>query len=229
MDGQKLFIIFVGPQGSGKTTQALLLAQSLAARKHTKVCITESIHYTIITKLWYQLIIFITRRRSSHKFYENGGIQEFVEPTILRKLFPLDVLIHILSAVFSLLKIYMLLLFYGTVIEQEGCILNQIVYIAFIHRKYISPISIAKKLGALFSLLPKRSVIMMLRVDYEQLKRRYLKRGSYIEPSYYVEFQSFMYDEVVKCLPRRVIQINANKNVEAIFRDVWKVVSDIIL
>ncbi|MEM1510753.1 MAG: hypothetical protein QW096_12880 [Thermofilaceae archaeon] len=226
---RKAVIFFIGPQGSGKTTQALLLKQSLMTHTHFKVHLTESIHYTLITRLWYRLIMALTRRKIRYRFYVDGPIQEFVEPTILRKLFPLDILIHIYSAVLSALKVRMLLLFHDIVIEHEGYILNQIAYIAFIHRKHISPRDVTRKLRMLFSLLPKRSVIIMLHIDYEQLKSRYLKRGSHIEPPYYVEFQSFMYDEVVKCLPRHVIQINANKNVKAVFQDVWTAVSDIIL
>jgi len=220
-----MLITFVGPQGSGKTTQALLLKKALTGNKYLKVHLTTAIYYSLVSRLWYKLLMVITRRKIKYRFYENASVQEFVDPNILNKLLILDLLVNIASALLSLLKLHILLLFHDVVIEDEGCLFNQIAYIAFVHRKHVAPAQMVKRLLILQRLMPRNFIILFLRVNYKQLRERYIKRGSRIEPAHYIEFQLQIYDMIAKHLPVHVIKVDAGEAIETISQQIWKVIS----
>ncbi len=100
-----MLIIFLGPCGSGKTTQAILLKRKLKILGRYRVAVTEGVHFTILLRIWYKLLIFLTRRRIRYRFRREGLVEEFVESSLLARMFRVDFVVNLVSAVISSLKI----------------------------------------------------------------------------------------------------------------------------
>lgn len=224
MSTKRLLIILVGPQGSGKTTQAIMLKAKFSSIPSISVTITEAVHYTVIARLWYKFLMILTERKIKYKFYaDDESIHEFIDPYLLKKIFRLDAFIHILSGIISLLKLNILRLVYSIVIEHEGTVINQTAYFAFIHRRNYSLSDAVKTLGILLRLLPRDSIIIVLKVHYPEVVNRYVKRRSPIEPPYYVSFQTMLYEFLVKHFFKdRAVIIDANKDADKVLNDILK-------
>jgi len=203
----KLLVVLLGPQGVGKTTQALLLKKKLS-RLGYRVTITESIYHTIILKIWYKLIITLTGRRIRYKFHPNGAIEEFVEPNMLKRMINIDFMINLISAVISALKIRLLSAIFPIVIEHEGFLYNQVAYLSFIYRKHMDIRTLIDKYCIFLRLIPKNALVIVLdvaRLRQEDLQARYRRRGSLSEPWYYIKHQSLIYKALARLCQKYVI------------------------
>ena len=203
----KLLIIFLGAQGSGKTTNALLLKRRLSKLGY-KAVLTKAIHYTILLKLWHRFVAILTSRKVSYRFRPNGSIEEFVEPSLLKRLISLDYIVSLASAVISALKIRFLLMMFPIVIEHEGFIFNQLVYLLFIYRRLVNEEVLLRKYRTLLSFIPKNVLVIFLDVSKlrpEDLYFRYHKRGSLSEPWYYVKFQTHIYRALAQVSRKSVV------------------------
>jgi len=203
----RLLVIFLGPQGSGKTTQAILLKRKLENEGY-RVAVTESIHYTVLLRIWHKFLILLTRRKIKYRFRSKGLIEEFVEPSLLARMFKVDFIINLLSALFSFLKISLLLFLYPIVIEHEGYIYNHLAYLFFIYRKLFTINFVLRKYKVLLRLLPRKRLIILLDIsslEPSDLYIRYGKRGSLTEPWYYVKYQAAIYKALALAEPLKVM------------------------
>jgi hypothetical protein len=190
-----MLIVLLGPQASGKTTQAMLLKKKFEKSGY-RVLMTESIHYTILLRAWYKFLISISGRKIRYKFRDENLVEEFVEPYLLARTFPVDFIINMVSAIISSLKILLLSIFYPIIIEHEGFIYNQFAYLCFIYRKIFDIKFLLKKYKMFFKFLPKERLVVLLDITNLRpidLQIRYCKRKSLSEPWYYIKYQAIIY------------------------------------
>jgi thymidylate kinase len=226
MGVDKLLIILLGPQASGKTTQAILLKKKLK-ELGCRVIVTEGIHYTLLLKAWHKLIILLTGRKIRYKFRSEDLIEEFIEPLLLAHIFPLDFIINLTSAIISSLKIFLLSIFYPTIIEHEGFIYNQLAYLCFIYRRLFDTKFLMKKYQVLLKLLPKDKLIILLDVTNlkpTDLRVRYSKRKSLSEPWYYIRYQAAVYKALASSEYRCAV-FDANMDKYRLFDAIFAFVS----
>jgi len=202
-----LLVIFLGPQGSGKTTQAVILKRKLENEGY-RIAITESVHYTVFLRIWHKFLMFLTRRKIKYRFRSEKLIEEFVEPSFLAHMFKIDFIINLISAIISALKIFLLSLFYQVVIEHEGFIYNHLAYLFFIYRKLFTVKFLLKKYQVFLRLLPKKRIVVILdtsNVKPIDLYKRYRKRGSLSEPWLYIKYQAIVYKTISSVEKNRAI------------------------
>jgi ribose 1,5-bisphosphokinase PhnN len=199
-------IVFIGPQGSGKTTLAKQLTRELRAQGF-RPCIVKIIDYTIL-HLWF--IRFVNRLVRDNvvlvKFYENLPPQRSASPAIFRRLLPLLVFSHMLGLVMSLLKLklFKLMKGCGVIVDDEGFIFKQLPDLLFLVA-YSKPSIRELKLARMFSKFSvilvrrtlRRGVIVRVKAPYSVLRERYARRGR-IEPRSYIEFQDRVHDIVLR-------------------------------
>lgn len=202
-----MLVIFLGPQGSGKTTQAVILKRKLENEGY-RIAITESVHYTVFLRIWHKFLMFLTRRKIKYRFRSEKLIEEFVEPSFLAHMFKIDFIINLISAIISALKILLLSLFYQLVIEHEGFIYNHLAYLFFIYRKLFTVKFLLKKYQVFLRLLPKKRIVVILdtsNVKPIDLYKRYRKRGSLSEPWLYIKYQAIVYKTISSVEKNRAI------------------------
>jgi thymidylate kinase len=202
-----LLVIFLGPQGSGKTTQAVILKRKLENEGY-RIAITESVHYTVFLRIWHKFLMFLTRRKIKYRFRSEKLIEEFVEPSFLAHMFKIDFIVNMISAIISALKIFLLSLFYQVVIEHEGFIYNHLAYLFFIYRKLFTVKFLLKKYQVFLRLLPKKRIVVILdtsNVKPIDLYKRYRKRGSLSEPWLYIKYQAIVYKTISSVEKNRAI------------------------
>jgi DNA polymerase III delta prime subunit len=203
----KILIIFLGPQGSGKTTQAILLKRKLEGEGY-KVAITEGIYYTLFLWVWHKIVMILTGRKIRYKFRDNAMVEEFVEPLLLIHISKIDFIINLFSAIFSFLKISLLLLFYPIVIEHEGYIYNHLTYLIFIYRKLFTIKFVLKMYKILLRLMPRKRLVILLDISslkFSDLYIRYKERGSLSEPWYYIRYQAAIYKAFASVEPLKIV------------------------
>jgi len=227
----KRIVIFVGAQGSGKTTQAHLLLQRLKSQG-LDVRIT-SLSYYVIFQL--KFMEFLKKASGTHtikvKPYEN--LQPHIDPApeMYKSFFGLLIALHLFSFFLSRIKQMVLRPFYGVIIEHEGYIMKEIADLDYlVNRSNINPRSITSKLlekmkVLLLSPLKKYPVVIIYFEGQPGfLKPRYLRRSSGIEPSDYIYFQNMIYDKLISILGHStnivVIKPNPNNPISKVHRDI---------
>jgi thymidylate kinase len=217
-----LLIIFLGPQGSGKTTQAILLKRKLKMLGY-RVTVTESVHYTILLRMWHKLLMFLTRRRIRYRFRREGLVEEFVEPSLLARTFRVDFVVNLVSAVISSLKISLLSLLYPVVIEHEGFVYNQLAYLCFIYRKLFAMKFLMRSYQILLRLPPRKRLVIVLDVSNlkpGELYARYRRRGGLSEPWHYIRYQMVIY-RVLASMEQRHALFDASMNMIELSNDIY--------
>lgn len=217
-----MLIIFLGPQGSGKTTQAILLKGRLEMLGY-RVAVTESVHYTILLRVWHKLLVFLTRRRIRYRFRREGLVEEFVEPSLLARMFRVDFVVNLISALISSLKISLLSLLYPVVIEHEGFVYNQLAYLCFIYRKLFTIKSLIRSYQILLRLPPRKRLVILLDVSNlkpSELYARYRRREGLSEPGYYIRYQMVIY-RVLASIEQRHSSFDAGMNVIELSNDIY--------
>jgi len=207
--GKNYVIIFIGPQGSGKTTLAKLLIRELAAQGF-RFCIVRMIDYTILHIWFIKFVNWLARDNIVFvKFYENLPPQKSASPTIFRRLLLLLIVLHMFGLVMSLLKLrlFRLVRRCRVIVDDEGFIFKQLPDLLFLVA-YSKPDARELKLARMFlkfSLALARDIvkggtIVRVRAPYSVLRERYARRGL-IEPRSYIEFQDRVYDIVLRYVP----------------------------
>jgi len=209
-----IFIVFVGPQGAGKTTLAKLLMKKLRFNEKHDICYVKLIDYTIFHHAYLRALSNLS----------NGSDSSI----LFSKLFPLYILQHIMGLLISYIKFTILRLASRCVfmVEDEGFIFKEILdlyYIAYVTGSLRSRFNLRLIRGALALILTltlggkvlgRNAVIIYVSAPYDVLKVRYITDNRGIEPKPYVDFQDVAYRLVINKLPYKIIQIDTTNGVD---------------
>jgi len=227
----RLLIVFVGPQGVGKTAHALLLSRELKSLG-CDVHITSLIGYTVFHLKFIGLLNRICKTNVvAIKFYEDLPPQPSASPEIYRRLFSLLILLYFIGYLMSLIKYKLLRIFHRVLIEHEGFIFKQIADLHFMagYAKVKSSSltgRLLKRFNVLLlsALLKNLVIIVRLEADISSLQQRYVGR-LHIEPAHYLSFQNRIYEKLLKWLDSlsniNVLNINSDRRVVEVHSDIF--------
>lgn len=231
----KKLIIFVGPQGSGKTTQALLLSKTLKA-KGLKVKVTSLPHAAVFQRAFIEFAKKVSGSRAiKTRFYENQPAQTTPSPEIIGRILCVSVFLEFASFVLSQVRLASFRLFCEVLIDDEGFVFKQIADMnALTGSVKINPDGFTQRsLDGLVRLLRRsvskgRITVVYLRCESDCLKPRYLKRGSPVEPSAYLDFQTRVFDGLMSgfesSADRTVLRLDSGQSVRQVHQDIVRLV-----
>jgi deoxyadenosine/deoxycytidine kinase len=220
-------VVFVGAQGSGKTTQARLLSKTLEYRGK-KVHVT-SLSYS---PLFHCAFIKLAVKASGSnvvktRFYEDKPAQASPNPKTVAKLLWVADLFQFSSFVLSQVKLAALKPFNKIIIDHEGYVLKQIAdFICLAGDAQKATGSKPKKSAGtltgflLRSLAKNRVVLFYLKAEHASLRPRYAKRGTAVEPAGYTDFQNSFFENLLSALDGvrsvAVVRVDSNRSAEAV-------------
>jgi len=207
-----IFIVFVGPQGAGKTTLAKFLMRKLISNEKYGICYVKLIDYTIFHHAYLRALSKLS----------NGSDSSI----LFSKLFPLYALQHIMGLLISYIKFTILRLVSRCVfmVEDEGFIFKEIpdlYFIAYVTGSLRSRFNLRLIRGVLAlilalggKILGRNAVIIYVSAPYDVLKVRYIIDNRGIEPKPYVDFQDVAYRLIINKLYYKTIQVNTANGVD---------------
>ncbi|MEM4005299.1 MAG: hypothetical protein QXM43_06645 [Desulfurococcaceae archaeon] len=224
-------VIFVGPQGAGKTTHARFLSRELRSLGYD-VRVTSLIEYTVFHLKFIGLLNRICKTNIvTVKFYADLPPQPSASPEIYRRLFSLLILLHFTGYLMSLIKYRLLRVFHRVLIEHEGFIFKQIADLHFMAgyaKVKLNSVTgrLLKRFNALLLsvLLKDRVIVIRLEADISSLQQRYIGRP-HIEPAHYLSFQNTIYEKLLKWLSSlyniKVLNINSDRRIVELHSDIF--------
>jgi DNA polymerase III delta prime subunit len=185
----KIFIVFIGPQGAGKTTLARLLTRKLMC-KGFRMCNIRLIDYTIYHYIYLKVLISIAKN------------VDFAE--VFSRLLLLFIILHFIGSSISILKFALLRFIWRceVIIEDEGFIFKEIADIYFTLgitnslRAGANQHIVRSFLKYLFSIgrkSMKNTILIYVNAPYSILKMRYERNRKKVEDRRYVAFQDSIY------------------------------------
>jgi thymidylate kinase len=228
-------IIFVGPQGTGKTTQAYLLLDLLKSKGLSGRVISFSQH-ALLQKLAGKFLVKISGSNAvRNKFHENLSAELSPSPEVYKKLHVFLIGLHVLNLAFVKVLTAFSQIFFNVVIDSEGYSIKQLADLHFDVLTRLESLSgknlvIADRL-LLSSFNPEKMSIIYFEGRPELLRSRYLSRKSGIEPSKYIFFQNCVFKKAVQSFEERggvVVKLNAYKSIESVQADISASVSMLI-
>ena len=202
-------IVFIGPQGSGKTTLAKPLNKKLTAQGF-RSCIVKMTDYTIFHIWFIKFVTWLVRDNIVFvKFYENLAPQKLASPTFFRRLLLFLIVLHMFGLVMSLLRLrlFRLVRRCRIIVDDEGFIFKQIPDLLFMvaySKPGVRELKLVRMFFKFLVIIARNTlrgcVIVRVRAPYSVLRERYVRRGL-IEPRSYIEFQDRVYDIVLRYVP----------------------------
>jgi len=188
-------VVFIGPQGVGKTTLARFLVRQLLS-KGFKICYVKLIDYTIFHHKYLMLFKLVVKGSDLLKVFS--------------KLFPLYIFMHFTGLLMSVTKakFFQLIEKCDILIEDEGFIFKEIPDLYFIvgvtgsWRERVNRYIIKYFLKFLImelNRIAKSCVVIYVNAPYNILEMRYVERGK-AEPKLYIDFQNSLYKIMIQHL-----------------------------
>ncbi|MHA1834564.1 MAG: ATP-binding protein [Candidatus Baldrarchaeia archaeon] len=188
---RKKVIIFLGPQGAGKTT---LINELLKKFKTYKVQVVQIQYNNLFAYIFYK---FLLKLKISRKYMYCGRKIEGVRRDILKKLGFLWIFLNVMSvALLSLIRVHIPSRFSYVILCERSALDT---YISLVWGSIILKSGKLNKrvrslLKLFISLIPRDSLIICVDASYETLKKRWVETGKPIECSAYIELQKrYMY------------------------------------
>ena len=202
-------VSFFGPDGSGKTTQAKMLAEHLGAQGvKVRLAWIRSKH-----TLAYLVLSAMRRLSPGSVVVSPGGGVMRIRGVRGRSWAILEFLS---LAPLVLLRVYLPLIS-GRVVIAERFLVDSIVAIAYTLGDASFDTSREAKL--MLAMIPRNSVLIHLDSDYEEITKR---RGVYSDPPDFVRFQRAMYERLSRRLRAAKID-TTTEPVEETFREILRV------
>jgi len=193
----KLISIF-GPDGSGKSTQARILARDLIIRGFkVKIVWIKSCHTIayLLSKIYEKL------RRVTYNAYGHVIRIDAINGRVNKSIWALIEFISILPLV--LIHVYIPMSM-NRIIITERYLVDSIVSIAYTLNDPNFCSSLVAKL--MLYLIPRNSILIHLDSDYKEILKR---RGNMTDPKDFIEFQRSMYNKLSRKLG--AIRIDTSK------------------
>jgi len=203
MRENKIFVVFIGPQGAGKSTLAKILLKKLAYEGFN-TCSIRLIDYTIFHRIYIKMLVLLAKS---------------VFAKIFSRLLLFFVFLHLVGLLISIIKFnfYMFTRRCDVIIEDEGFIFKNLADVYFVVNITSSlKLKINCEIMKLFlrlwfitgrMIMNKRAIIIDVEAPYEVLKIRYMRDERKIEDRRYIVFQSSFY----KIILNRINAICKNK------------------
>lgn len=191
-------VIFVGPQGSGKSTQADLLFDWLQSHNF-RVRKTQIIHKHLFAYLFEKILVILGRY--SYWVYPSGEKIKVLDYEFERRIFGLWFFIQVFSVIVTVFFRVYLWLWSGFTVIAERYIPDAVIHLLMIGDFHNPNDSFVTNLTRhLLRYIPKNSLIVFLNCKYSVLKQRYNSRGSQIEPEFYISRYIELYPSIARCL-----------------------------
>jgi len=222
--------VLVGPQGSGKTTQALLLRFWLWKVYHVNVNVEKFIHYTIPHKALLSIAVKIAKllgRVEPIKFHRDEPPGYSPSREVFGVFFPFLVCTHIVALAVdsTLFRIREEIL-----VDDEGFEFKQIADLYYLARRFglLSSKSFRLFLRLAIGLIRKLgfNVIVFQMGDYRVLVDRYVRQKASadwrrIEPEDYINLQQAVYNRIAREAVHACF-VNAQRDLLEVFEEVLK-------
>ncbi len=218
-------IIFLGPDGVGKTTQCKLIQSFLNKRKYkTKIVGIRSPH--LLAYLFRKFLTLVGPR--IYIEYERGYKKAYPHPFVMRKLAKLWIMLEMVSAILVAIWRVHIPLRLGYIVIAERYLLDTYTNLLHTSRIYGFLQNISTKLllsifKLFFRLIPKDSLHVILDADFSTLKQRYQRRKTPIELPHFVHYQRRMnlkYMKIINCHSEVLFLYTTNKNIPEVFKTI---------
>jgi len=223
-------IVFVGPQGAGKTTQALLLRLWMRKVYHIDINVRKFIHYTTLHKALLRIVTKIAKpfgRVELVKFYRDEPPGFSPSREVFRLFFPFLICAHVIALAVdsTLFRIHREIF-----VDDEGFLFKQVADLYYLSRKFglLHSKSFRLFLRLALGLIGKlefKVIVFQVR-DYRILVDRYERQKTSanwrkIEPEGYIYLQQAVYDRIAKDLAHACF-VNAQQDTFKVFKEVLK-------
>jgi len=223
-------IVLVGPQGIGKTTQALLLRLWLRKVYQVDVCVKRHVHYTMLHKVLLHIAVKAAKlfgRIELVKFYRDEPPVYSPSREVFRAFFPFLVCVYIaaLAVDSTLFRIHA-----GIFLDDEGFVFKQVADLYYLARRYgllsSKPFRLFLRLAiGLIRKLNFNLVVFQVR-DYRVLVDRYVRQKASaswrrVEPEDYINLQQAVYNRIAREAVHACF-VNAQQNLLEVFEEVLK-------
>lgn len=158
---------------------------------------------TTATTLYHVFHKLVAKLRPFYgRFYDNLETRRLPPPGILSRLMALTCLLRLIGGIISLIKLYILKLFYDVLVEHEGFIFKSfadLVYELHYLSKYsYRPTKMNRKIVnftimLLLRVIPKYTIVVRFNTPYEVLRERYALERNHVEPRGYIEIERMVY------------------------------------
>jgi len=236
-------IVFVGPQGSGKTTLASVL-RILLERKKRRVCMTKLDTHAFFTKILGEILIKIVKENAIYeKFYINESPRKMLAPRFLEKLSAFYFLIYSLAIHLALIKIqFKHLINCNIIIDDEGFIFKILTdMLFFCHRNKClisrNPKKLNKRVVTIIYIVIKiisklHLIIIKVNANYDIIAQRLLQRQQKVEPYAYLkcwEITFKIFSTLTKDMVINSISLNNNNSLNEIIHDLYYKVTNLLI
>jgi deoxyadenosine/deoxycytidine kinase len=148
------------------------------------------------------------------KFYEDAPQKMVPNPKFIRKMSTLYIMLHVFGLFISIVKVTLLRRIYDIVIEEEGFVFKDInvLFSLLLARESKTQRSIFLYLlnfvlRLIARSLASNSYIVRLTAPYTVLRKRYLIRGTHIEPRHYVLWQEAVFNVMQRLFPTLFVTV----------------------
>jgi hypothetical protein len=165
-----------------------------------RVTSTRAIYQTLLYHGFSRFIAIMVRsNKVLIKFYEDDLPKMVPNPEIIRRLRTLYIILHVFGLMISAVKIALLSRVYDFVIDEEGFLFKDIdVLFRLLLRGKVRGDTFPRLLELALRLIARslkpNYCVVRLTAPYTVLRKRYLLRGTHIEPRHYILFQGAVYN-----------------------------------
>jgi len=193
-------VIFVGPQGSGKSTQIDLLFNWLKSHNF-RVKKTQIIHKHLFAYLFDKILMRLGRYH--YWIYPSGEKTKILDITFERRILGFWLFTQTLSVITTVFFRVYFWLWLRYIVIAERCIPDSVIHLLMEYygvksSHYETKDSIIVKfIYNLLRFIPKNSLIVFLYSDYDGLRKRYKFRSTPTEPEFYISEYAEFYQALI--------------------------------
>lgn len=191
-------IVFVGPQGSGKTTQVRLLTKWLRKNK-VRVRQAHIMNNHLLAFIFERILIRLGRY--DYWVYPSGERLLKIDVRIEKRILNFWLLLQVLSLLLASFFRVQIWHWLGYTVIAERYFPDSIIHLKGIAEWHKSAhLPVARLINQLFRFIPRDSLVIFLGCDYQTLCRRYRNRRTPVEPKDYYQRYVALFDAMRKVI-----------------------------